>query len=138
MNVYNTYNTEEYQISLIDGHLISIKSGINLPAYFNNNNITEVEQDTNSKDSIVIVRYKNGYVVAFDYYTGEELFTYGTKEKISLISYIGSSVSGEYVLSSSNNTYKESNTLKETLTNITDQEVKDKFNEWIKVAFERD
>ncbi len=128
MNVYHTYNTEEYQISLIDGHLISIKSGIKLPAYFNNNNITEVDQDTDSKDSIVIVRYKNGYVFAFNYYTGEELFTYGTKEKISLLSYIGSSVSGEYVLSSSNNTYKESNTLKETLTNITDQEIKDKLS----------
>ena len=128
MNVYHTYNTEEYQISLIDGHLISIKSGIKLPSYFSNNNIIEVENDTNSKDSIIIVRYQNGYVVAFDYYTGKELFTYGTKEKVSLVSYIGSSLSGEYVLSSSNNTYKESNKLKETLTNVTDQEVKDKLS----------
>ena len=54
--------------------------------------------------------------------------TYGTKEKVSLVSYIGSSLSGEYVLSSSNNTYKESNKLKETLTNVTDQEVKDKLS----------
>ena len=129
MNVFNTYNTEEYQVSLIDGHLISIKAGIKIPNYFSNNNIEEVDQDVNSKDAIIMVRYKNGYTVAFDYYTGEELFSYGTKEKVSLFKFIGNSMSGEYVLSSSNNTFSESNKLKETVTNVTDKEVKDKLSD---------
>ena len=128
MNIYNTYNTEDYQVSLIDGHLISIKHGINVPTYFNNNNIVEVDQDVNSSEAIIMVRYKNGYTVAFDYYTGKVLYSYGTKEKISLISYIGTSMSGEYVLSSSNDTFKESNKLKETVTNITDKEVKEQLS----------
>lgn len=128
MNVFNTYNTEDYQVSLIDGHLISIKHGINLPVYFSNNNIVEVSQDINSSEAIIMVRYKNGYTVAFDYYTGKEVFSYGTKEKISLISYIGSSMSGEYVLSSSNNTFKESNKLKEKVTNVTNKEVKEQLS----------
>jgi hypothetical protein len=80
-----------------------------------------------------MVRYKNGYTVAFDYYTGEELYSYGTKEKVSLVEFIGNSMSGEYVLSTSNNTFKESNKLKETVTNVTDKEVKDKLSDKLTV-----
>lgn len=128
MNIFNVFNTSEYQISLIDGYLISIKTGINYPSYFSNNNIEEIDQDVNSKEAIVMVRYKNDYIVAFDYYTGKELFTYGTKEKISLLSYIGNSMSGDYVLSTTTSSFKETTKLKEQVTNVTDKEVKEELS----------
>lgn len=123
MNIFNVFNTSEYQISLVEGYLLSIKTGINYPSYFSNNNIEEIDQDINSKESIMMVRYKNDYIVAFDYYTGKELFTYGTKEKISLLSYIGNSMSGEYILSTTTSSYKETAKLKEQVDNITDKEI---------------
>ncbi len=126
MHVFNNYNTEDYQISLTNGNLISIKKEINYPGYFNNNGIVEVDHDINSQEPVIMIKYQNGYVLAFDYYRGKELFAYGEKADISLVSFIIDSLSGDYALASSNTTFKESNKLKETLINVTNDEVKEK------------
>ena len=54
------------------------------------------------------------------------LFDYGVEPEVSLFGFIKDSLSKEAVLSTSNDTYKESKKLKKSLLNIKDSEVKDK------------
>lgn len=128
MNVFNNYNTSSYQISLIDGELVPIMNDIKYPRYFGNNNIVETAFDINSGKPILMVRYNNDYIVAFDYYQGKELFTYGSKVNVSLFDFVFSSFSSNDSIANSNITYKDSNDLILTLNSLTNQEVKDKLN----------
>ena len=108
--VYNTYNTEEYQIVLSnDGTLVSNKAGIKLPNTFANSNIKEIAFDNNSNEPIIMVRYNSSNVLVFNYVTGEELFKYGEDMSFSLFDYLTSSLSySSYLLTNSSDEYIES------------------------------
>ena len=108
--VYNLYNTDEYQIVLLrDGSLSSYKAGIKLPSSFVNKNIKEITFDDGSKDTIIMIRYDSGNVLAFNYITGEEVFISGEEMSASLFEYLSSSLSNStYSLSNSSEEYKES------------------------------
>jgi hypothetical protein len=125
MNVFNTYNTDEYQISLTDNSLVSIKKAIKYPTFFNNNDIVEVTTDITTDNPVMLIRYDNGYIYAFDYYQGEELFTYGEKPEVSLFRYVFSNFKDEITLSNSSS-YGESGDLKVKIENVSNQKVKDK------------
>lgn len=128
MNLYDVYNTNNYQISLKDGSLISLMEEFKLPGYFNNSEIVEVSFDVNKEEPELLIRYDNGYIYAFNYASGRELFKYGTEPEVSLFSFIADSFSNDTVMSASNDSYKDSNKLKKKLINIKDSEVKDKLN----------
>lgn len=126
MQVFTNYNTSDYQISLSQNKLISIKEEIKFPTYFSNSNIIEINQDNQNSEPIIIIKYKDGYICAFDYYSGEIKFSSGSKPEVSLTKYMIESISNKYVLSSSNSSYKETIKLKDKILNVSDKEVKDK------------
>lgn len=128
MNVYDLYNTDTYQISLKDNTLISVMKEIKLPMYFTNSEIVEMSFDESKEEPELLIRYDNGYIYAFNYANGRELFKYGTEPEVSLFSFIANTFSNDTVLSASNDSYKDSNKLKKKLINIKDTEVKDKLN----------
>lgn len=128
MNLYDLYNTKTYQISLKDNTLISVMEEINFPMYFTNAEIEEIAFDLEKEEPEILIRYNNGYIYAFNYASGKELFTYGSEPVVSLFGFIKDSFSNDTVLSASNDSYKESNKLKKNLINIKNQEVKDKLN----------
>ena len=125
MNIFNTYNKEEYQISLNDGNLVAIKSELKYPIYFLNQEIVEMTQDLSSNKPHLLIRYSNGFIYAFDYYEGEELYSTGEHLEISLTEYMIDSLSNDYVLSA-NKTYKSTSKLKENILGTTDQEIYDR------------
>lgn len=128
MNVFDVYNTDTYQISLKDNSLISVMKEIKLPMYFTNSEIVEISFDENKEEPELLIRYDNGYIYAFNYASGKELFKYGLEPEVSLFSFIVNSFSNDTVLSASNDSYKDSNKLKKKLINIKDTEIKDKLN----------
>ena len=128
MNVFDVYNTDTYQISLKDNTLISVMKEIKLPMYFTNSEIVEISFDESKEEPELLIRYDNGYIYAFNYASGRELFKYGTEPEVSLFSFIVDSFSDDTVLSASNDSYKDSNKLKKKLINIKDTEIKDKLN----------
>ena len=128
MNLFNTYNTDEYQVTLMNGSLTALKNKLKYPGYFNNSDIVEVSFDKNSDQTVMFVRYSNDYVYAFDYYKGDELYSYGTKMSTSLFKFIFDGFSGDDNLASSNETYGESKNLLKELDKLTNQEVLDKLN----------
>lgn len=124
MNIFNTYNTKEYQISLEDNYLKSLKEQINYPNYFNNFDIEEISFDINSNIPIIMIRYSNNHIYVFNYYNAEELFTYGEKTNLSLLNFMFRSFSRK-PNPSSDETYNSSENLIDTLNNLTNQEIKD-------------
>lgn len=128
MNVFDVYNTSIYQISLRNSSLVSLMEKVNYPNFFINSNIIEVSFDVDSKKPILLIRYDNGYIYAFDYYTGEELFEYGEKTKTTLFKFIADSLSDDTTISISNDSYDESRELKDSLIEVKDDKVKEKLN----------
>lgn len=128
MNVFDVYNNSLYQISLRDNSLIALMSELKYPSYFMNSDISEVSFDIDGEDPVILLRYKNGYVYAFNYYTGRELFEYGTEAKTTLFRFIIDSLSDDATLSISNDSYDESTELKNSLIEVKDDKVKDKLN----------
>ena len=65
-------NNKEYETILKqDGEMQDLKNKIKYPENFKNNEILEINQNTNIDLPEVIVFYKNGNVVVFNYLTGE-------------------------------------------------------------------
>lgn len=126
MNVFNEYNNEEYQITLTNGNLVALKNELKYPFGFLNQEIEQISQDLNSKNPYIMVRYTNGFVYAFDYYKGEELFQTGENLEISFTDYIIEAFSNNYVLSASNKSFKSTNKLKENILNASDAEIYDR------------
>ena len=125
MNIFNSYNKEEYQITLTEGSLVTLKSELKYPLYFLNKEIEEVSQDLNTNNPYILIRYSNGFIYAFDYYKGEELYSTGPHLEISLTEYVIDTLSNDYVMSS-NKTYKSTSKLKDIILGSTDQEVYDR------------
>ncbi len=128
MNLFNMYNTTDYQVSLMNGSLVVLKNKLKYPGYFNNSEIVEVSFDKTSAQTVMLIRYSNDYVYAFDYYTGDELYSYGTKLSTSLFKFIFDGFSNDDNLASSNDSYGESKSLLGELDKLTNQEVIDKLN----------
>lgn len=126
MNVFNEYNNEEYQITLTDGSLVALKNELKYPFSFLNQEIDQVSQDLDSKNPYIMVRYSNGYIYAFDYYKGEELFQTGENLEVSFTDYVIDAFKNDYVLSASNKSFKSTNKLKENILNATDAEIYDR------------
>ena len=126
--IVNNYNEKEYQIVLgSDNQIYSYKSKINSNDYFLNDSIIEITSDENSNDPVIFVKYKNGSVMAFNYYNGEKLFEYGDKQTVSLLKYIDLAINDNNT-SVNNNSYDTSNDLKTNLDNLDNKEIEDILN----------
>lgn len=128
MNIFDVYNTDIYQISLKNNQLVSLMKEVKFPMYFNNSEIVEISFDEYKEEPVLLIRYDNGYIYAFNYANGRKLFSYGNEPEVSLFSFITDTFSNDTVLSASNDSYKDSKKLKKQLINVKDSEVKDKLN----------
>lgn len=71
-----------------DGTLINYMDSIQVPKGFKNRNIKEMTHSLNSDSHIVLVRYEDGDLVAFNYLNGEEIEVESMKETPSFMSFI--------------------------------------------------
>ena len=121
--IVNNYNNSEYQIVLGDNlQVYSYKTKLNSDNYFMNSNISEISGDFDNDDPIIMIKYDNGGVIAFDYHNGDKLFEYGSKPKISLTKYFGLAVTDNNT-AKNNKSYESSNDLIKTLDSVDNQEV---------------
>lgn len=91
--IIDNYNNNEIQIILDNkGELYSLKNNIKYPSDLVNKDIEELFTDLYSSSTIAVIRYKNEGIYAFNYQTGELVFTNITKDK-SFLEYIKSKLS---------------------------------------------
>lgn len=73
--IVDNYNGKEYETILgNDGKMYDLKEPIKYPDNFKNEEIKTIALDSNSEARNVLVYYKNGSVVAFNYMTGEKTY----------------------------------------------------------------
>jgi len=131
--IVDFYNGNEVQIVLKnDGVLYSLKGNIKYPSDFDNQNILDLYVDLKSNNNIAVIKYESGEVYAFDYLTGDKVFTSVSKENVGFFDYIKDKIG-----SKTNNTivnlvpaeeYTEMNLLKEKLSEVSIEEANDKLS----------
>ena len=99
--IVDNYNGNEYETVLgTDGMLHDLKTKINYPKDFVNENITSMSVDVESKQAVIT--YENGDVLGFNYMTGKETYenisevesTEDTEEPISFMAYLMNQITG--------------------------------------------
>ena len=100
-----------------DGIIYDLKETIKLPSAFTNKNIEYMSNNINSKSSVVVIMYKSGKAVVFDYRTGKRIKENKATEDISVVDYfIENITSGEKLIGSDlTSSYNESLKLKDML-----------------------
>lgn len=89
------YNGAEYETILgNDGKLYHLKASIAVSKNFNNKQIVEISDTVTSDTPLLLVRYRDGSVLGFNYQTGEELVLDMVKKKVSLFDYAQSFLKG--------------------------------------------
>lgn len=119
-NVKNSIIVDEYAkdnyVTVLgdDGVIYDLKESIKLPSAFTNKNIEYMSNNINSKSSVVVIMYKSGKAVVFDYRTGKRIKEQKATEDISVVDYfIENMKSGEKLIGSDlTNSYNESLKLK--------------------------
>ena len=71
-----------------DGIIYNLKDDIIFPSQFNNSNIKYMSNSINNESNMVVVMYKTGRVVVFDYRTGSEIIAEKATNDISIFDYI--------------------------------------------------
>ena len=114
-NIIDFYNENEYQTILgSDGILYDLKETLKYPSNFENSNISEISVESDKKE--VLVYYKNGSIIIFNYMTGEEIYKTSPKEKVSLFAYIGEKLSKpDELYTDLHDEYEQSKELEEKL-----------------------
>ena len=88
MIILDNYSKNNYVTVLgKDGALYNLKSPISMPTNFSNKGIMSITNNVDSDTSTVILIYKTGKVVIFDYRTGAELVTEKATEDVSIFEY---------------------------------------------------
>lgn len=89
--IIDNYNENIYQAILgTNSEIYNLKEKFKVPAEFDNKNIKAVSNNLNSSSNIIIVEYKNGGFVGFNYMTGKLIFDNKIQETMSLMSYLKS------------------------------------------------
>ena len=87
--IIDSYNNKDYQTILgNDGIMYDLKESINYPKDFKNQNIQEIQVNSDNTKTNVMIYYQDGSVVIFDYITGEIVFEKINETKIGLMEYI--------------------------------------------------
>ena len=121
--IVNNYNGSEYQIVLgLNGELYSYKTDPKFDNLFINSDIKEISADFESNLPIIMIKYHNNQILAYNYYTGERLFNEGDKQKLSLSEFFKASYNRNNI-ANGNTSYENSNELKETLDNLSNEEI---------------
>lgn len=119
MLIIDNYSKNNYVTVLgKDGALYDLKSPISMPTNFSNKGIMSITNNIESDTSTVILIYKTGKVVIFDYRTGAELSSEKATEDVSIFEYFKENFNQSNKLFGSGLTsnYQEALNLKEMLT----------------------
>ena len=109
------YNGNNYLVYLgEDAKLHSLKDNITLPDRFVNQNIKSIKTDIYNDSNIIMVLYKNGDYVVFNYRNGEVLSKVNSK-KNDIISYYSSYMKNNNLKNKNNKEYQSSLQLKKKL-----------------------
>ena len=120
MVILDNYSKNNYVTVLgKDGSIYNLKSEIKMPANLSNKEVYSISNNINSTSSAVIVTYKTGKVVVFDYRSGEEIKVEKPTEDISIFEYFGQNFStgGGTLITNSSKDYQNALNLKELLNN---------------------
>lgn len=132
-NVFNIYDNDKYQFSLSrDGSIISYEKNLNYGLKVLNKNIVEIEFDYNSNKPIVIIKYKDGNIIGWNYHDGKVVFESDMNENISYFKFIFGNMINNNKELSNDKSYKDNTKLAIDIENIDDskiQSILDSINE---------
>lgn len=120
MVILDNYSKDNYVTVLgKDGSIYNLKSEIKMPSNLSNKEIYSMSNNVESTSSAVILTYKTGKVVVFDYRSGEEIKVEKPTEDISIFEYFGQnfSTSGGTLITNKTKDYQNSLSLKDLLNN---------------------
>lgn len=104
--IVDNYNNKDYLLALDnDGIIYSLKEKIKYPQNFKNLKIKELASNLNSSSSILMVRYDDDSVFAFDYRSGTILLSTKSKITPNILEFFNDAIKNNY--SSSNTDYYE-------------------------------
>ena len=122
-------NEREYETILLEnGTMQDLKQSLKYPENFENSNIKEIAQNTDTERTEVLVYYNNGTVIVFNYLTGEITYKQEEKQNPGLIDYIKQSIAN-IIPSSTNNTSKEYEESKELVEKLEEVPVEEAIQE---------
>lgn len=132
--IIDSYNNNEIQIVLKDdGVLYGLKGNIKYPKDFDNKNITDLYANFNDVSNIAVIKYESGEVYAFNYLTGEKVFTSVSDTNIGFIEYIKDKLGNDTNNSIINlvpvEDYTEMKLLKDKIKEISIEEANNKIND---------
>lgn len=86
--IIDSYSKDHYVTVLgNDGVIYDLKAKIKLPDEFTNMDVEEMSNNIHSKSSYIVVRYKSGKIVVFDYLTRKKVTSEKAVDEISLFDY---------------------------------------------------
>ncbi len=116
--IIDTAGAEDYMTVLgTGGTLLDLKYPVKTPVDFKNGDIVQMSNNIGASVPYVLVRYRDGSVVAFNYLTGELQMTESAKSDMSLIEYAQDyfSAQGEMPMKDVSDGYIQFSELKEKL-----------------------
>ncbi len=125
--IVDEYAEKEYVSVLgVDGTIYDLKTPISRPGNFSNKEVLYMTNNLSSQTSAVVLMYKTGKVVVFDYRTGKEIEQEKANEDISILEYFRDhfKVTEPLIGSNKGNSYNEAleleKMLKETPIDVND------------------
>ena len=122
-------NEREYETILLEnGTIQDLKQSLKYPENFENSNIKEIAQNTDTERTEVLVYYNDGTVIVFNYLTGDIIYKQEEKQNPGLIDYIKQSLAN-IIPSSTNKTSKEYEESKELVEKLEEVSVEEALQE---------
>ena len=127
--VIDMINDREYETILLEnGTIQDLKQSLKYPENFENSNIKEIVQNSDTERPEVLVYYNNGTVIVFNYLTGDIIYQQEIKQNIGLVDYIKQSLAN-IIPSSTNKTSKEYEESKELVEKLEEKPVEEALQE---------
>ena len=127
--IIDMINEREYETILLEnGTIQDLKQSLKYPENFENSNIKEIVQNSDTERPEVLVYYNDGTVIVFNYLTGEIIYKQEEKQNPGLIDYIKQSLAN-IIPSSTNKTSKEYEESKELVEKLKEVPVEEAIQE---------
>ena len=127
--VIDMINEREYETILLEnGTIQDLKQNLKYTENFENSNIKEIVQNSDTERPEVLVYYNNGTIIVFNYLTGDIIYQQEIKQNIGLVDYIKQSLAN-IIPSSTNKTSKEYEESKELVEKLEEKPVEEAIQE---------
>lgn len=122
--IIDQYNNKEYQTILgTDGKMYDLKTKLNYPKDFVNKDIDVITNNIFNSTENIIVYYKTGRIVIFNYISGDIIYDNEVKDEIPILDFIASKFNTEeLMIEIDDKQYEQSLQLKEKIieTSVSD------------------